>query len=526
MLLIYNANIHTLDSHNPKASALVIDQGRIVAIDRDAQLLDALSTKLEKWDAEGRTVIPGLTDAHIHLEKYALGLAKVDCETITRNACLERVALRSARLSPDEWLLGHGWNQNNWPESFGSASDLDAIAPHHPVYLTAKSLHAAWVNSHALRLAGIDAEIADPSGGYIGRDEAGNPNGILFESAMELVSSIIPRPNGAQIVDAIREAMPILWRHGITGVHDFDQRDCFAALQQLHAQGELKLRVVKSIPLEDLGHAIAIGLRTGFGDDYLRIGCIKAFADGALGSHTAAMIEPYEDDPNNRGILMLDGEELYEHARLAIENGLSLAVHAIGDRANHQVLNCFSQIRDDEKTLGVSHRHRIEHVQIIHPDDAGRLAQLGVIASMQPIHAASDMLMADQYWGDRAAHSYAWRTQLSHGATLAFGSDAPVESPNPFWGLYTALTRRRRDGTPGIEGWYREQRLDMTQALHAYTTGPAYAAGMENKLGKLANSYLADLLVLEVDPFNADPEEIRDLQPVATMVGGEWVHQK
>jgi predicted amidohydrolase YtcJ len=233
------------------------------------------------------------------------------------------------------------------------------------------------------------------------------------------------------------------------------------------------------------------------------------------------MLQPYLGEPENQGMLLLDAEELFERGRLAVENGLSLAVHAIGDRANHEVLDAFAQLKQLE--AGKTLRHRIEHVQLIHPNDAGRLADLGVIASMQPIHATSDMRMADRYWGERAAFSYAWRTQQAHGAVLAFGSDAPVESPNPFWGLHAAVTRRDANGAPGPGGWYPAQRLTIAEALRGFTSGAAYAAGLEGRLGRLAQGYLADLIVLDIDPFTCQPEELRDIQPVATMIGGEWV---
>jgi hypothetical protein len=260
----------------------------------------------------------------------------------------------------------------------------------------------------------------------------------------------------------------------------------------------------------------------------LRIGSVKAFMDGALGPQTASMLAPYEGAPGNRGILMMDAEELFEHARQAAEAGLSMAVHAIGDRANHEVLEAYLQLRVYErKHLNSPNlRHRIEHVQLIHRADAGRLASLGIIASMQPIHATSDMLMADRYWGERAALSYAWREQASHKTHLAFGSDAPVESPNPFFGLHAAVTRRRADGSPGPDGWYPEQRLNLLEALHGFTSGAAYAAGMEDRLGKLAAGYMADLLVLDKDPFNLPPHELQHLRPVRTMVDGDWVYRK
>jgi hypothetical protein len=296
----------------------------------------------------------------------------------------------------------------------------------------------------------------------------------------------------------------------------------------LHQAGDLKLRVTKSLPIEILPQVVEIGLRSGFGDDFLRIGSIKAFSDGALGPRTAAMLQPYEGEPDNRGIAMLDAEEIYERGKLAVENGLSLAIHAIGDRANHEVLDAYAQLRQlehDKMPAPIGRlRHRIEHVQIIHPDDVSRLAQLGVIASMQPIHAVSDFPMADRYWGARSAYAYAWRTILNYGTSMAFGSDAPVESPNPFWGLHAAVTRRRSDGSPGPDGWYPTQRLTLSEALHGFTIGAAYATGMENRLGKLAPGYLADLLILDTDLINCPVDQIRDIRPLATMIAGEWVY--
>jgi predicted amidohydrolase YtcJ len=524
MLLIENSHIHTLDPGYPEASRILIRDGKIVALDGDIDDADASRAKL--YDLNGMCLLPGLTDAHLHLEQYALSLQKVDCETHTRGECLARVAERAGRTAPGNWILGHGWNQNNWEGGFGTAAELDAITSQHPVYLTAKSLHAGWANSLALKLANIDAASPDPPGGRIGRLSNGQPDGILYEGAMSLVTSSIPPANPESLVEAMRSTQEQLWRYGVTGVHDFDRRSCFVALQTLHSRGQLGLRVLKSIPVEDLPSAIAVGLHTCFGDDLLRIGGVKAFADGALGPRTAAMLQPYEGEPQNRGMLLLDGEEIFEFGRQAVENGLSLAIHAIGDRANHEVLEAFTRLRRLEADLGKPLlRHRIEHVQLIHPQDSKSLAALGVTASMQPIHATSDMSMADRFWGERARYSYAWRTQLEAGARLAFGSDAPVESPNPFWGLHAAVTRRRPDGSPGTEGWYQQEKLTLHEALEAYTAGAAYLAGMENRLGKLKPGYLADLIVLDRDPFNCALEELRETRPVATMVAGEWVFQ-
>lgn len=525
MKILFNARIHTLDQIRAQASVLVIDRDRVAAIG-GPELFDSFSARASLEDMGGRVILPGLTDAHIHLMNYGLSLQKVDVETPTKAECLRRVAGRAQAASPDAWILGHGWQQNDWGGEFGSANDLDQAAPRNPVYLTAKSLHAGWANSAALKLVGITVNTPDPENGKILRDAAGQPTGILLESAMSLIESSMPQPTLADAADAIRAALPRLHRMGLTGAHDFDYRAAFMALQDLRASGDLRLRVVKSVPPDLLDHAHALGLRSGFGDDILRIGSYKTFMDGALGPRTAAMFQPYLNEPENRGILNLDGEELFEMGRKAADSGLSMAVHAIGDRAVHEVLDAYEQLRAYEREHQLPRlRHRIEHVQIIHPDDAGRLAELGVIASMQPIHAVSDMLAADHWWGERAKLAYAPRTQLEAGASLAFGSDAPVESPNPFLGLHAAVARRRADGSPGPEGWYPEQRLSMAEALAGFTTGAAYAAGMEDRLGRLSPGYYADLIVLEEDPFTCAPDSLLTMQPVATMLGGEWVWQ-
>ena len=523
MKLLYNARIHTQNSAQPSASALVVDREWILALGTSEDLLTQYPNA-EKQDMRGHVILPGLTDAHLHLQFYSLGLQKIDCETDTKEECLRRVEERVKKTQPGEWVLGHGWNQNVWGV-WPTAAELDIIAPNHPVYLTAKSLHAAWANSKAMQMANVNAQTPDPQNGQIQRDRKGNATGILLETAMETVGDIIPAATVNDIANAMEKAQQILWKLGLTGIHDFDRRDSFMALQQLRSKGKLKLRILKNMPVELLDQAYELGLRSGFGDDMLRIGNIKAFMDGALGPHTAAMFQPYIGEEENRGILNMDGEELFEHGRKAAQVGLGMTVHAIGDRANHEVLDAYEQLRAYEAENQLPHlRHRIEHVQVIHPDDAARLAQLNVIASMQPIHATSDMLMADAFWGERSRLAYAWKTQLDAGARLAFGSDAPVESPNPFWGLHAAVTRRRADGSPSADGWYPEQKLTMTQAWHGYTVGPAYAAGMENRLGRLAPNHLADLIVLEQDPFTCDPNDLLHMESSATMVNGAWVY--
>jgi predicted amidohydrolase YtcJ len=526
MKILHNARIHTLDPQHPSASAIAVEGERVVAIGGDELLAECERGQCE--DMRGRTILPGLTDAHIHLQDCAIALTAINCEVDTKEEVLRRVKERAAQTPPGEWIIGHGWNQNNWAGgAWPTAADLEPVAPHHPVFLTAKSLHAAWANQRALELAGITASSPDPVNGRFMRDQRGVPTGILLEDAIKLIEKITEPAPEALAATFSSKIIPALWQMGLTGVHDFDKRTCFQALQLLRERGELKLRVVKSIPKELLPLAAELGLRTGFGDDYLRIGSVKFFADGALGPHTGAMFEPYVDDSKNRGILIMDGEMLFEVGRQAMESGLSLAVHAIGDRAVHEILNGFERLRAYERERGLpALRHRIEHVQTIHPGDGGRLAELGIIASMQPVHAPSDMEMTERFLGQRSAYCYAWRIQADAGAHLAFGSDAPVEMPNPFFGLHAAVTRRRADGSPGLEGWHSDQRLTVQEALAGFTTGAAYAAGMEDRLGRLSPGYLADLIVLEQDPFTCDPSLLHDMSPIATMVGGEWVWQK
>lgn len=526
MKLLYNANIRTFDSANPRAEAILIAGGRIIAVGDKSKLESLSHGKVDKQDMQGKTILPGLTDAHIHIQHYALGLSKVDCETKTKEECLRRVGERAKTLKSGEWVLGHGWQQNDWDGNFPTAEELDAVSPHNPVYLTAKSLHAAWANTSALKLANITDSTPDPKDGAIQRDTKSRATGILLETAMGLVSSAIPESSIPEVAEAIEKAQPILWRMGITGIHDFDRRESFMALQLLRAQNKLRLRVCKNIPVESVEQANDLGLRTGFGDEWLWLGSVKAFMDGALGPRTAAMIEPYEGESHNKGILNMDGEELFEHCRKAADVGLSMTVHAIGDKANHEVLNAFEQLRNYETQNNLPHlRHRIEHVQVIHPDDAPRLAELNVIASMQPIHATSDMHAADRYWGKRAKFSYAWRDQLNFGAPLAFGSDAPVESPNPFLGIYAAVTRKRADASDSDPAWFPDQALTLSEAFSAYSLGAAYAANAEHRLGKLAENFHADLIVLDADPFEIPPKDLLTLNVNSVMINGDWVLQ-
>ena len=520
--VIVGGRIHTLDPSASSAQALALLQGNVVAAGSDDKILPLAGARTIITRLHGRTVLPGLIDAHLHLQHLALAMERLDCETPSLGECLSRVAERAHATPEGEWILGHGWNQNTWggfPDRFA----LDEVAPHHPVYLTAKSLHAGWANSQALTRAKLDRSSTDPLDGQLQRDAHAGLTGILLEGAMRLVASAVPTPSLEDVARAVASAQPRLWEVGLTGVHDFDGPSCFAALQLLRERGELGLRVLKSIPLEQLDAAVELGLRSGFGDDWIRMGAVKVFADGALGPRTAAMLEDYEGEPGNRGTLLQDRETLFEIGRRALPAGLALAIHAIGDRANHEVLQAFSALRREAVAPGAAQLpSRIEHVQLLHPQDVPGLARLNLVASMQPIHATSDMEMAQRHWGDRVRTSYAWRSLARAGTRLVFGSDAPVESPNPFWGWHAAVTRRRQDGAPGLDGWLPQERLDRQEALLAFTRHAAELARLAGRQGILRPGSLADLIVLDRDPLTCPAEELYTLRPSATMVGGRW----
>ena len=518
-LVLCNGRFYAMAGHAAPVSALVIRNDHIVHAGDDGSARANASTGAEVVDVRGFCGLPGLVDAHMHLEAYALSLTSVDAETRTLEQALNEVARRAAQSPANTWILGRGWNHNEWGGKFPTAQQLDSVAPDHPVRLSAKSGHAAWVNSRALQIAGITRDTPDPAGGEIVRDDAGSPTGVLLEGASRLVEQHIPAPGLAQLVSATLEALARAARLGLTGLHDMDGSRVFEAEQILHERGELVLRILKSIPLQNLDQAIAVGLRSGFGDEWLRIGQVKMFADGALGPRTAWMLEGYETAPDDTGIPITPVGVLRDSVTKANRAGLGCAIHAIGDRACREVLGIFQ----DAQSLAARLPNRVEHAQILHPDDQRRFAQLGVIASMQPLHATSDMHISDRHLGSRAVRAYPFRSLLDQGAVLAFGSDCPVEVIDPLVGIHAAVTRRRADGLPGQMGWQPDQRLSRMEAIRGFTMGAAMAAGTGDRLGTLEVGKLADITLLDQDIFGVDAMEILDLTVMATIVGGRFV---
>lgn len=529
-LILFNGRFHTMEPSRPMADAVVIRDGRFLYVGSEPGARAAAGGAPGVMDLRGRCVLPGLTDAHLHFRWYAESLRAVDVETGTLEEAVARVRARAEAAKPGAWITGTGWNHNVW--GAGALPDLrplDRAAPGNPVALKSKSGHALWVNSIALGKAGIRLDTPDPEGGKICRGSDGMPSGVLLENAMDLVQAAIPGPSARELADMMLHAQEAAHAAGLTGIHDFDSALALQAFLDLEARGGLALRVVKSIPHENLSAAIDLGLRSGFGGDLISLGQVKMFSDGALGPQTAWMLAPYEGS-GSTGIPLLTEEQMFDDIRRANAAGISCAVHAIGDAACRAVLNAYQRAEQARGAAGAAGapgaalRNRIEHVQLLHPDDIARLAALGIVASMQPIHATSDMLIAERHWGARCSSAYAWRSLLETGTALAFGSDCPVELPDPIAGIHAAVTRRRADGSPGPEGWRPEQRLSVEQAVRAYTSGPAYAAGREGDLGSIAQGKLADLTVLDRDIFSIEPHEIRTVKPAATMVGGRIVY--
>ncbi len=523
-LVILNADIHTMDPATPRAEALAVAGNRVLALGTGKQMRELLVSGGRALDLGGRTVVPGFTDCHLHFTSYGLSLSRIDLnDTTCVEEALERIAAHAAKTPKGHWLVGRGWDQNSWPgEAFPTREDLDRVTPDHPTALPHRSGHASWVNSQAMEMAGITADTPDPAGGQIDRAPDGAPTGILKETAIGLVDSLVAKPSVAEAKEAITRASARAHALGMVGIHNMEGEIPFRAMQELRAADGLKLRVLMQVHGSNLDAAVQLGLQSGFGDELLRIGGVKMFVDGALGPGTAWMLEAYENQPDNLGIGVLEPEKIREDVAKASRAGLAVFVHAIGDRANREVLDAIEATR--KAGLGPGLRHRLEHAQLLHPDDLPRLARLGVIASMQPIHATQDMRKTDIHWGARGTGAYAFRSLLDSSTAMAFGSDSPVESLSVMTGIHAAVTRRRVDGSPGPEGWYPRERVTVKEAVRAYTAGAAYAGCEEFSRGTLSPGKLADLAVLSRDIFSIDAMEILGTEVVATVLGGEIVH--
>ncbi len=527
-LIVHNAKIYTVEPAQPWAEAVACAGGRIVAVGRNAEILALAGSATERIDAQGRLVLPGLIDAHVHFLQVAIRAQQVSLFGLRDFAAVrERLAASAAQLQPGEWLQGWGWDDTLWDVQ-PTAALLDKIVPRAPVILHRLDMHTVWVNSAALRAANISATTPAPVDSRIDRDAAGQLTGLLREwNAIKLVEQVIPRPTLAMLYPWLKEAITTAHRLGLTGIHDQrverEGRQSFRLFQRLDRAGALKLRVHHNLAAAYVAEAAAVGLQAGFGSDRLWLGHVKAFADGTLGSRTALMLEPFTGSSDNTGLAVTSTKALVALAEQTRRAGLSLSIHAIGDRAVREGINVLTEFPPDLAAGQLP--HRIEHVQVIHPDDIPRLGRSGLHASMQPYHLSLDWPAADKYWGPRTRTTYAFRSLLAAGTPLAFGSDAPVAPLDPLLGLYAAVTRQDAAGQP-LGGWQPDERLTLAEAIHGYTLGPARLAGKADRQGSIAAGKWADLIMLDRNLFELEPAEIKEAKVELTVFDGQVVYRR
>jgi len=492
------------------------DGGVVQAVGQAAALARLVPRGTPVYDLPEALVTPGFVDGHTHFGLWALNRRRVQLAGArTREAALAAVA---AATPVQGWVIGQGWDANRWAQP-PDRTALDAIQ-RWPVYLDSLDVHAAWVNSAALAAAGITRHTADPFGGRIIRDAAGEPTGLLLERAVELMMPHLPVPPAERLDEALREAQAEAHRLGVTGIHDMEALSVMAAFERLQGADILRLRVLFHPPVEALPGLVERGVRSGVGSEWLTVGGVKMFLDGSLGSRTAWMLDPYEGS-RDRGMAITAEADVRAAMRLAADAGIASTVHAIGDAAVRRALDLMSPL--DRVTIP----HRIEHFQCVHPADLGRAAAAGIVLSMQPAHLLTDVPLVDRHWGSRGRGVYAFRTLLRVGSTLVFGSDVPVASIDPREGIFAALERRADDGTPA-GGWRPEEKLRFEDAVRAYTALPAAAGGVAHRRGTLAPGHDADLVAWEVDPAveRDDGRAFRAGRAVLTVVGGEVVMKR
>lgn len=532
-LFLINARVYTQDDANTTARAVAVTGNRICAVGSNEDILKLRRPSAQVIDLHDRTLIPGMMDSHIHFHEWSQRRLQLDLSKApSLEAALEAVRSAAGSLERGKWLVGFGFNEVDWPEKrMPVREDLDQAVPDRPAVLWRTDLHLATTNSLALEQAGIFEGTSDPPEGRIDRDPAGRPTGILREMAINKVRDRMPGTGSRDVDHILEEGLSGLHALGLTGFHDIrlmNDRDGMATLQSLQRLREtdrLSMRSWVAFPGEDMGAVRRLGLRTGLGDERLRVGYLKFFSDGGMGARTAWMLEPYLDAET--GMPMIPPKELEEAVLEADAAGLAVMVHAIGDRANREVIGIFERVVRARRGRSLEElpplRHRIEHVQMIHPDDLKRLAALPVAACLTPLNMILDISLVDESVGPLGRRAYAIRDILDTGIPVVFSSDSPVCDPNPLEGIQAAVTRSRPDGTP-TGGWYPQQRISVDEAIKAYTRIPAEIHGQGHILGRIAPGFLADLVVLEEDPYALPPERIGRIAVNMTLFDGRVVY--
>ena len=524
-LVLHNGRIYTVDPAQPWAEALAICGERIVAVGTSAEVLASARAAARRIDLHGRLVVPGFNDSHVHLITGANELVEVDLRSAPNAAeVATRLQGYVATQPKGRWIRGGFWDHEAWPgQQLPTRADIDRVTPDHPVFVLRLDGHMALANSLALKLAGITRDTAVPDGGAIVKDAAGEPTGVLKDSAMELVWRVVPPATMDETLAKARAGLAHAARLGVTTVQDMTtDATQFAAYRRLRELNELPVRIT-SHQNRSVDGLIAAGIHTGFGDDWLRIGGVKLFADGSMGSGTAAFFAPYADDPSTAGLLIQPADVLEKQMLAADAAGFQLVVHAIGDKANASVLDILERLQKTRPRA--DRRPRIEHAQVVRDADKARFASAGVIASIQPSHCIDDMRWAEKRIGHaRSAEAYDFKSFVTAGVRIAFGTDWYVEPLDPMLGLYAAVTRQFPDGTPE-GGWFPEERLTLPQAIEFYTAGSAYAEFADTRKGRLKPGYLADLVVLSRNLFEIQPREILTTKPVLTVVGGKITYE-
>ena len=525
-LVVWNANIHTINAAQKQATSIAVLGSKIIAVGSDADTKPLIGPKTRVIDAKGKLIIPGFNDAHVHFLEGGFQLSSVDLRSAkTPQEFVERITVFASKLPKGRWILGGKWDHENWtPNNLPTAAMIDAATPDNPVFIDRLDGHMALANSLAMRRANVDKSVKDVEGGEIVRDAAVNPTGIFKDAAMVYVARAIPDFSFEQKLEAAQAATDYVSSLGVTSVQDMSAGADVGVYQELMRQGKLKTRVYGCSPLSDYKRWETTGVRAAFGSAMVRVGCLKGYADGSLGSTTAWLFEPYLDAPNSTGLASDEIPKIGENIINADKAGLQINIHAIGDRANATILDNFTKA--EQANGSRDRRFRIEHAQHLRQEDISRFGKMKVVASMQPFHIIDDGRWAWKRLDEkRLKGTYAFRTLLDSGAVVAFGSDSPVAPINPLFGVYAAVTRRTLDDK-NPNGWIPEQKISVEEAVRAFTWGSAYAEFQENVKGTLEPGKLADFVIVSDDIFTIDPVKIRDARVLLTVVDGKIVFQK